>query len=140
MKRLIITLLAIVTLAAPIAVTNGTAMAVDVFSNCGQNSANGTPDVCTDTSNQQGNTDASGNPTNSNPIINIIKQAITILSFIIGIGAVIGIVVSGIRMMTAGGSSEGIASARTALIYSLVGLAVAAIAQAIVAFVLSGVG
>jgi hypothetical protein len=38
--------------------------------------------------------------------------------------------------MTAGGDSQSVASARSALIYSLVGLAVAVLAQAIVAFVL----
>lgn len=131
MKRLIITLLALVTLSAPAGVLSGSALAVDVFQAC---PAGGGPDVCQDANSQQGNNG------NNNPIVNIIKQAINIISFVIGIAAVIGIVVSGVRIIVAGGDSQAVASARTGLIYSLVGLAVAAIAQAIVAFVLSQVG
>ncbi len=120
--------------------THAVANPVQIAPNCGSGSANGTPDVCTDISNQPGNTDAGGNPTNQNPIIKIIKTAINILSFIVGIGAVIGIVVSGFRIITAGGDSQAVASARNGLIFSLAGLAVAVLAQALVALVLSGVG
>lgn len=133
MKRLALIIFSLTALSAPLALTSGTAMAVNVFSNCGQSSANGSPDVCNDASSQKSSN-------KQNPIINIIKQAINVISFIIGIGAVIGIVVSGIRIMVAGGDSQAVATARTALIYSLVGLAVAAVAQAIVAFVLGNAG
>lgn len=135
MKRVVVTLLALITLSAPVALANGTAMAVNVFSDCGQGSVTtDKPDVCQDADNQ------SGNNGKNDPVIDIIKKAINIISFVIGIAAVIGIVVSGVRIMVAGGDSQAVASARTGLIYSLVGLAVAAIAQAIVAFVLSQVG
>jgi hypothetical protein len=103
---------------------SGQAAAVNVFQSCNDPAAAST-DVCNDAQNSTGN-----------PIIKIIKTAIQILAFLIGIAAVIGILVSGFRIMTAGGDSQSVASARSALIYSLVGLAVAALAQAIVAFVL----
>ena len=132
MKKLLLTLMAVFTLSVPVYAVSGSAFAVDVFQSC-SNGAGGS-DVCQDANGQQANNGK------NNPIINIIKQAITIISFVIGIAAVIGIVVSGVRIIVAGGDSQAVASARTGLIYSLVGLAVAAVAQAIVAFVLSQVG
>ena len=72
-----------------------------------------------------------------NPFIKIITVAINIVSILAGIAAVIGIMVSGIRMMTAGGNAESVASARSGLVYSLVGLAVVVLAQVIVVFILN---
>jgi len=65
-----------------------------------------------------------------------IKAAINILSVIVGIAAVIMIMVCGLRMITSAGDSNGIASARTGIIYALVGLVVVAFAQFLVLFVL----
>lgn len=79
-------------------------------------------------------------PTTSDPIVGVIRSVIEVLSIIIGIAAVIGIIVSGLRMTLASGDSNGIASARSSLIYSLVGLAIAALAQVIVRIVLGSVG
>ena len=93
--------------------------------------------MCQDAKGQSGN--QPGNPNNDNPIVDIIKAAITVLSYLIGAAAIIGIVVSGIRLMTSGGDSNAVASARTGLVYSLVGVAVAALAQILVAFVLDKV-
>jgi hypothetical protein len=129
-------LLLIFTLAAllvPILAVNGQAVAVDVLSRCGEGSVNGAPDVCSDADAQKGNTGS------NNPIIDIIKAAITVLSFIIGIAAVIGLVVSGIRLMTASGDANAVASARSGVIYSLIGIAVVVLAQVLVALVLSKV-
>ena len=129
MKRIFITLTALFTLSVPVFAISGSALAVDVFRPCNGSAAD--TDVCKDTGAQNENNGK------NNPIIDIIKAAITILSYIIGIAAVIGIVVSGIRLMTAGGDSNNVASARTGLIYSLIGIAVAVLAQVIVAFVLN---
>jgi ABC-type Fe3+-siderophore transport system permease subunit len=46
------------------------------------------------------------------------------------------IVVSGLRFITSGGDSNKVSSAKSALIYALVGIAVAALAQALVHLVL----
>lgn len=78
--------------------------------------------------------------TTGDPIIGVIGSVIEVLSIIIGIAAVIGIIVSGLRMTLANGDSNGIASARSSLVYSLVGLAIAALAQVIVRIVLGSVG
>lgn len=74
---------------------------------------------------------------NTNPFIDIIKTAINIISILTGIAAVIGIMVSGLRMILAGGNAESVASARSGLIYSMVGVVVVVLAQAIVVFVLN---
>ena len=73
-------------------------------------------------------------------IANVIKSVINILSYIIGIAAVIMILVSGLRYITSGGDSSKVAGSKSALIYAIVGLVVAALAQVIVKFALSTTG
>jgi hypothetical protein len=75
----------------------------------------------------------------TNPVIRILKAAINVVSYIAGIAAIIGIIASGLRLILAGGDANAAASARTGLTYSLVGIAIVAIAQIIVAFVLNRV-
>ena len=65
----------------------------------------------------------------------VISSIINILSITVGIAAVIMIIVSGFKYITSGGDSSRIAGAKTTLIYALVGLAVAALAQVLVNFV-----
>ena len=68
-----------------------------------------------------------------------IASIINILSFIAGFAAVIMIIISGLKFITAQGDASGVASARSALIYAIVGLIVVALAQFIVHFVLGKV-
>ena len=117
-------------LLVPALAVTSQAGAVDIFSNCGHNTAGGTPDVCSEVSAQGANNGK------NNPIVKIIKTAIDIMSYIVGIAAIIGIVVSALRMVTSGGDANAAASARTGLVYSLIGVAVTALAQTIVVFVL----
>lgn len=128
MKRLILMTLTLITFSFPVLALSGTAAAADVFQACNGTASN--TSVCKDAGNQGGNNG------NNNPIVDIIKAAINVLSYIIGAAAVIGIVVSGIRMMTANGDSQAVASARSGLVYSLIGIAVVVLAQALVAWVL----
>ena len=72
-------------------------------------------------------------------ISNDIKTAVSLLSLVVGVAAVIAIIVNGLKFVTAQGDSSSIASARTGLIYAMVGLVVAALAQFIVHFVLGKV-
>jgi len=67
----------------------------------------------------------------------VIKAVVEILSFVVGVVAIIMIVVSGLKFMTSGGDAQKAATAKTTLTYALVGLAVAALAQVLVRFVLS---
>lgn len=67
----------------------------------------------------------------------VIKLVIQIISVIAGIAAVIMIVVGGLRYITSGGDSSKVASAKSSIIYAIVGLIIVALAQVIVRFVLS---
>lgn len=80
----------------------------------------------------KGKSDVNG----TDPIITVLKTAITILSYLIGIAAVITIIIAGLRMITGGANPESVSGARSAIIYAVVGIIVAIIAQLIVAFVL----
>lgn len=132
MKRFLLILATLTALSAPVTAVNGTATAAQgVFPPC--NGAAAGTDVCQDVKNQGANNG------NNNPIVDIISAAVKILSYLIGVAAVIGIIVSSIRLMTAGGDSQTVASARSSLIYSLIGIAVAVLAQFLVAYVLDKV-
>ena len=87
--------------------------------------------VCTGVSGVAGNcTSGAGD------IQRVIAAVINILSVIVGLAAVIMIIVAGLKYVTSGGDSSSIASAKSTLIYAIVGVIVAAMAQMIVRFVL----
>lgn len=65
-----------------------------------------------------------------------IKNVINVMSAIVGVVAVIMVIVGGLRYVTSNGDSQATASARSTIIYALVGLVLAAVAQVIVQFVL----
>jgi hypothetical protein len=73
----------------------------------------------------------------STSVRSLIGTIITILSIIIGIVSVVMIMVSGFRFITSGGDANKVAAAKSALIYALIGLAIAAMAQALVHFALN---
>ena len=67
----------------------------------------------------------------------IIKTVINLLSFIVGIAAVIMIIFGGLKYVTSGGDSNNTASAKNTIIYAIVGLVIVILAQTIVKFVLA---
>lgn len=79
-------------------------------------------------------TKASSSETKLNSLITTI---VNVLSVIIGILAVIMIIIGGAKFITSGGDSGKVSSAKTTVIYALVGLIIVALAQFIVRFVLS---
>jgi len=80
--------------------------------------------------------DQTGTDCSGSGVIHAIAAAVNILSIIIGATAVIMILVSGLRYITAGSDSNQVSSAKTTLIYALVGVAIAALAQTLVHLVL----
>ncbi len=64
-----------------------------------------------------------------------LKKIISTVLSIIGALSLLMITVSGLRYILSGGDEQKVAKAKNGIIYSLVGLAVAISAQAIVAFV-----
>lgn len=67
----------------------------------------------------------------------IMRLAINLLSVIAGFAAVIMIILAGFKYITSEGDSGNISSAKTALLYAIIGLVVVALAQFIVRFVLA---
>jgi hypothetical protein len=128
LKRWYVIILTAIGLLLPIGLAVGQAGAVSAVSNCGSDSGGGTPIVCQELN--------KGRTSGTDPVISVIGAAISILAYVIGIAAVVGVVVSGLRLITANGDSGGVASARSGLIYSLVGVVVAIFAQFIVVFIL----
>ena len=74
---------------------------------------------------------------NDSGVTNIISAAVNILSIVVGIAAVVVIIYSGFKYITSAGDSGKISAAKNTLIYALVGLIIAALAQLLVHFVLS---
>ena len=78
-----------------------------------------------------------GCSTSGSGVSSIVKAAVSILSYIVGVAAVIMVIVAGFKYVTSAGDSGRISSAKNTLVYALVGLAVAALAQVLVHLVLT---
>jgi type IV secretion system pilin len=64
------------------------------------------------------------------------KTAIMILSIVVGVASVVVIILSGFKYVVSGGEQGKVANAKNSLLYALVGVAVAALAQLMIHFVL----
>lgn len=69
----------------------------------------------------------------------VLKNIINLVSAIVGVVAVVMVIVSGFKYITSSGDSNKIASAKSTLIYAIIGLVIVALAQIIVHFVISEV-
>ena len=70
----------------------------------------------------------------------IISTVVTILSILIGVAAVIIIIIAGIQYMLSTGDPTKVNNSKNAILYAIVGLIVAVLAQVIVQFVISKSG
>ncbi len=66
----------------------------------------------------------------------VINRVVNLFSVIVGIAAVIMIIVGGFLYVTSGGDSSKLTNAKHTIVYALIGLVIAALAQIIVRFVL----
>lgn len=66
----------------------------------------------------------------------LIKGALSVLSYFVGVASIIMIVIGGFKYVTSNGDAGGIASAKNTIIYAIVGLVIAIFAQGIVRFVI----
>jgi hypothetical protein len=73
-------------------------------------------------------------------ITGIVRTVINLLSIIVGVAAVIMIIVGGLKYVTSQGESSATASAKNTILYAIIGLVIAAIAQFLVHYVLSKAG
>lgn len=78
----------------------------------------------------------------TNPIYGpngILTDAILVISWVVGIASIIIVIISAIRMAGSGGDSNAVSSARSALLYALIGVVIAVSAQGIAIFILKRV-
>ena len=77
---------------------------------------------------------------NNNPVFGpdgILTKVINLLSIVVGIAAVVGIMAAGLRFITSGSNPQQVTVAREMVLYAVVGLLTAALAQILVRFLLS---
>lgn len=84
-------------------------------------------------------TDCKQNPHGNVSVNSLITTIVNIFSFVVGTTAVIMIIVGGFRYVTSGGDSGKLGSAKGTITYALVGIAIVALAQGMVRFVLKNV-
>lgn len=65
-----------------------------------------------------------------------VRNALNILSIIVGVVAVVMIIIGGFRYVVSGGKQESVAAAKNTILYGIIGLIVVALAQVIVQFIL----
>lgn len=92
-------------------------------------------EVCNGVTAGQPSADCTGT-TGESTITRVLSSVLSLLSWVAGIAAIIMIVLAGLKYITSGGDSSSIASAKTTLIYALVGVVVVAMAQILVHFVI----
>lgn len=79
---------------------------------------------------------------NSNPLFGkggLLTKIVAVLSIIVGIVAIIAILLAGLKYITSGSNPQDVAQAREQIIYAVVALIVAALAQVLVRFILGKV-
>ena len=79
---------------------------------------------------------AGGSCTDSGDVNRVINIVVNMLSAIVGIVAVIMVIIGGFKYVTSNGDSNSIQSAKNTIVYAIVGVIIAALAQVIVRFVL----
>ncbi len=67
----------------------------------------------------------------------ILYKTVRILSFVVGVAAVIMMIIGGLKYITSNGDSNSITSAKNTVLYALIGIVIFLLSQAIVIFVLS---
>ena len=88
---------------------------------------------------QCGSSNSAGVPVSTAPsgtINSTVANVVNILSIFVGIVAVIVIVVGGFRYVTSNGKQESVQGAKNTIMYAVIGLIIAALAQVIARFVL----
>lgn len=128
-RNIIVSLASLSLVALPIAMPAVAYAAVSV--NIGGNACSGTNIDLTGGS--SGSCTATSGTSN---IQDLLRNIINYFSIIVGVIAVVMIIVGGLRYITSGGESGKVGSAKTTIIYALVGLVVVALAQLVVHFVL----
>lgn len=92
------------------------------------------------TCSDQGQQSPGCNHTSTDPVSGkdgIITKAVQILAILTGVAAVIVIIIGGFNFVTSGGDPQKVSTAKNTILYAVIGLIVAVLAQAVVVLVLS---
>jgi hypothetical protein len=129
MRRLLLSIMISMSMFMPVLLSSGLAMA-----------APPNPNACPDAGTSKGEVlngiGESGNDCDSSGVNSVFHGIVVLISFIAGIIAVIMIILAGIRYITSAGDPNKVSGAKNTLIYALIGILVAALAQILVHFVL----
>lgn len=136
MKKIFLSLILLITLGMPSVVSaQGVSNPVDPFDDvCKRANVNSssTPSACKDK-----------NLNGGNPVYGpdgIIAKVVNMISIVVGIAAVISIILAGARLITSASNPEEVTKSREYIQYAIIGLLVAATAQAMVRLVLFRIG
>lgn len=77
-----------------------------------------------------------GDTARNNTVVNFLGEVVQILLFGLGIAGVIGVIAGGLYYVLSGGDPQKTQTARKIIIYSVIGVAVGALSQLIITFVL----
>ena len=129
LKKIIISMVSLVAVAAVLPATPAVALfeGAKGQATCGANLQDGSTSGCTDTTDSE------------NKVSSTLGTVIGILSLIVGVVSVIMLVIGGMRFVTSNGDGSSTAAARNTIIYAVVGIIIAALAQFIVKFVVGKV-
>lgn len=67
----------------------------------------------------------------------IVTKAVRLFSFVIGFAAVVMIIIGGFKYVLSAGDPNSVNSAKNTILYAVIGLVIAALAQAIIIFVVN---
>lgn len=126
MKKIIVKLMAILT----ISLVSTIVLSSNVYAACAPTGSTSKDKVISGIGETGGNCSGQG-------VTDLIALTVNILSIVVGIAAVIMIVVSGLKYITSGGEAGKVSNAKNTLIYAVIGLVIATLAQLLVHFVLT---
>lgn len=69
----------------------------------------------------------------------LVAGVLRIFGIVAGVGAVIMIMIGGLKYITAGGDTARVSSAKNTILYAIIGLVIAVLAQVIIVFVINTV-
>lgn len=130
LKRLLVSIMMLFSFGTALAVvTPQTVLADDSFNK-----------ICSTTDNSNDSTVCQEKNNKDNPLwgpTGVITKATQLISILVGIASVFMIIISGIRFITSSGDPNTVNGAKNTLLYAVIGLIVAVVAQVLVGTVIS---
>ncbi|HET9098137.1 MAG TPA: pilin [Candidatus Saccharimonadales bacterium] len=135
-KSYVLSLIALITFAAPLAIPVAAHAAGGTSGGCSNNITSGISSGATDAA---GGSAVNCNSTTvgNNSVSTLASKVVNIFSIIVGAVAIIMLIYGGFRYITSGGESGRVSGAKNTIVYAIIGLIIVALAQLIVHFVLS---